>query len=628
MNKIRRTDIDSIRGFLVISVIIFHLDQTLFPKGYLAVDLFFVISGYLITKSVIKSYYKNNFNFFEYYIKRIRRILPVLLIVLLTSLLVAIIILLTSDLKKFSESLISSLGFVSNFYFWITGGYFSTSDQLKPLLHTWSLSVEEQFYLFFPFFIYIIFKISKKLNFYLCAIILISIISFSVNIFLISKGHRDAIFFLFPARIWQFGLGVFFAFLPNIIIKNLWIDLLYLLIAIFLILFNFVYIVDYLPNATLMCLGVALILYKKDNKRNFLSNIFKFKPLIFIGLISYNLYLWHWPIISIFKYVYMGQLTLSIMIISVIITTTLSILSWRFVEQPFLYKHSIKKVLLFVAIGYFILTTLSITIILSKDLPSRYEKFPNLLANSIGSTYTCSIKEYIKFGDTYACLINPKSQLKNKNIIFGNSHAFMYGWALKNHWLNKKQGGLIIQMNTCLPFIDKNISIKCLNKAKAYYNSIIQSDDLKNIIIGFHWQENKLVDVHGDIFSDKKFNYTKKSIDNLITQLKNNNKNVFLIGPIDIPNKDFSSQLSREIIFKNKKNYKLFKSRNEFDKKYNYILEYYVKKLDKNFLQPHRLLCNKINCYFADDNGSYFSDSNHLSYHGAMKTSTIFKIID
>ena len=183
MNKIRRTDIDSIRGFLVISVIIFHLDQTLFPKGYLAVDLFFVISGYLITKSVIKSYYKNNFNFFEYYIKRIRRILPVLLIVLLTSLLVAIIILLTSDLKKFSESLISSLGFVSNFYFWITGGYFSTSDQLKPLLHTWSLSVEEQFYLFFPFFIYIIFKISKKLNFYLCAIILISIISFSVNIF-------------------------------------------------------------------------------------------------------------------------------------------------------------------------------------------------------------------------------------------------------------------------------------------------------------------------------------------------------------------------------------------------------------------------------------------------------------
>ena len=168
----------------------------------------------------------------------------------------------------------------------------------------------------------------------------------------------------------------------------------------------------------------------------------------------------------------------------------------------------------------------------------------------------------------------------------------MYGWALKNHWLNTKQGGLIIQMNTCLPFIDKNISIKCLNKAKAYYNSIIQSDDLKNIIIGFNWHENKLVDVHGDIFSDKKFNYTKKAI------------------------------------YKKKKNYKLFKSRNEFDKKYNYIIEYYEKKLDKNFLQPHRLLCNKINCYFADDNGSYFSDSNHLSYHGAMKTSSIFKIID
>ena len=135
MNKSRRVDIDFLRGVAVISVIIFHLDPAFFPRGYLGVDLFFVISGYLITKSILKSYRSNSFKFSQFYLRRIKRILPVLLVVLFVSTFFALIILLTSDLKRFTESLISSLGFVSNFYFWITGGYFSTNDQLKPLLH-------------------------------------------------------------------------------------------------------------------------------------------------------------------------------------------------------------------------------------------------------------------------------------------------------------------------------------------------------------------------------------------------------------------------------------------------------------------------------------------------------------
>ena len=154
MIKNRRSDIDTLRGISVISVIIFHIDSLIFPNGYLGVDLFFVISGYVITKSILKSLKNKTFSFSRFYLKRARRILPALLFVLLISLIVAIIILLTADLKRFSESLISSLGFVSNFYFWLTGGYFSTNDQLKPLLHLWSLSVEEQFYLFFPIFFY------------------------------------------------------------------------------------------------------------------------------------------------------------------------------------------------------------------------------------------------------------------------------------------------------------------------------------------------------------------------------------------------------------------------------------------------------------------------------------------
>ncbi len=628
MNKTRRVDIDSLRGLSVISVIIFHLDHSYFPNGYLGVDLFFVISGYVITKSIIKKYYEGNFKFTEFYLKRIRRIFPVLLVVLISSLLVGIFLLLISDLKNFSESLLTSLGFISNFYFWITGGYFSTNDQLKPLLHLWSLSVEEQFYLFFPIFLYLLFKISKKINFYLVSIVLISLFSFFIDVFLISKGHTDAIFFLFPARVWQFGLGIYFALLTNIQLKDIWIDRLYLLIAFILIIFNFIYKISFLPDATLMSLGTAMILYRKDNKKNILSKLFSFKPLIFIGLISYSLYLWHWPVISFSKYVYIEELTFGIIFFCIATIFLLSFLSWKLIEQPFLHTFSIKKVLTFVSISYLCLVFFTIIIIYSNNFPSRYDKFPNLLASSLGSTYTCPLKDYRKFGNNYACLINSKVEEDSRNIIFGNSHAYMYGWGLNDHWLESNQKGYIIQMDSCFPFIDKNISIKCIKKAEDYFKTIINSQNIKNVIIGFNWHRKEFVDKKGETFSDKNFDIIKKSTDNLIYQLQKYNKNVYLMGPIDIPNKLFASELSRSIIFKNLKNYELYNSKKNFDLKYSKVIDYYEYKLKNNFLKPHSQLCKGARCYFADENGSFFSDAHHLSYYGSIKMKNLFKNIN
>ena len=162
MKNVRRTDIDTLRAISVIAVIIYHFDKSFFPYGYLGVDIFFVISGYVITRSILRKLKENKFKFTDFYYRRIKRILPVLLVVLLATFFFANIIFLTADLKRFLESLISSLGFISNFYFWITGGYFSTNDQLKPLLHLWSLSVEEQFYIFFPIVIYFVTRFIKN----------------------------------------------------------------------------------------------------------------------------------------------------------------------------------------------------------------------------------------------------------------------------------------------------------------------------------------------------------------------------------------------------------------------------------------------------------------------------------
>ena len=183
--------------------------------------------------------------------------------------------------------------------------------------------------------------------------------------------------------------------------------------------------------------------------KNILSKVFNIKPLVYIGLISYSLYLWHCIVISFSKYVFIDELTFGIMFFCIITIFLLSSLSWKLVEQPFLYKYSIKKVLTFVSLTYLGLTFLTIIIIFSKTFPSRYDQFPNLLANSLGSTYTCSLKDYRKFGNHFVCLINSKNKADSKSIIFGNSHAYMYGWGLKDYWKDKNQKGYIIQMDGC-----------------------------------------------------------------------------------------------------------------------------------------------------------------------------------
>ena len=624
MNSIRRTDIDTLRAVSVISVIIYHINNTIFPNGYLGVDLFFVISGYVITKSIFKNIKNNNFSFYRFYLRRAKRILPVLLVVLIATLIFSYIILLTADFKRFTESLISSLGFVSNFYFWITGGYFSTNDHLKPLLHLWSLSVEEQFYLFFPVFIYVVYKFFNKLKYYLISAIIISVISYYLNFIFLS--HTDTVFFLFPTRIWQFGIGVIFALAPNIKFKNLWMDSFYLLLAILLIIFNFIYSINFLPDATIMCLGLGLILFKEVNEKNFVFNIFKIKFLVFIGLISYSLYLWHWPIISLLKYISVDFPQTNLIFAACIIIFILSVITRKYIEEPFLNTYQDTKTIKFISFNYIMLLIFSILIVSLKNIPSRYDKFPNLLAEAINSTYDCPQIMYRKFENTYGCYVNDDLEKPLKNILLGNSHAFMYGWPFREHLKTTNQKGIILQFS-CLPFIDKNSSTSCLKKARLRFNAIISSKDSKNVLIGLTWSSDRLVDERGNIYLDKDFEIRKKSINYLVDKLKENNKNIYLIGPISTPDYDFASDYSRRFIF-NKQKGEMKKPREEFEKNYSAILIYFEKKLGNNFLQPHKLLCDDSNCFFADNEGSYFSDSNHLSKYGSMKMLQLFKKIN
>ena len=300
----------------------------------------------------------------------------------------------------------------------------------------------------------------------------------------------------------------------------------------------------------------------------------------------------------------------------------MSVFSWKFIEQPYIYKYSNAQSIKFILINFFLLLLVSVFILLHNNIPSRYEKYPNLLAQSIKSSYDCPPIKYKKYYSTYGCYINSKSSENPQNILFGNSHAYMYGWPFIKYMKDTNMSGIILQFS-CLPFIDKNTSVGCLSKARERYNSIISSKKNENVFIGLTWYSNELIDEKGKKYSDNNFEHRQKSLDLLIKELKKNKKNVILIGPTPKPSYDFASEYSRQLIFNGDK-YKLDENREIFDGQYADIIKYYENKLGKNFIQPHKKLCDDKKCYFADKNGAFFSDGSHLSKYGSMKMLPLF----
>lgn len=625
MKSNRRTDIDSLRAISIISVIIYHLDSSFFPLGYLGVDIFFIISGFLISKIIIKKFEENNFNLIEFYIRRAKRILPAFVFMLLFIFFLSPFILLSSDLKFLNESLIAAIFFIPNVYFWITGGYFGTEDALKPLLHTWSLGIEEQFYIFFPVIFFLILKKINILKNKILIVFILSFFSYLLNYYFEKKGHFDPNFFLLPMRVWEFGIGVLASLFLSKKIKNNYISNIVIIASVFLIIINFIYIIPGIPKATLLAFGCFFILVFQIDQKNILFKIINFKIISLTGLISYSLYLWHWPIITFFKYTYFFKLSPGFLIFCVILIYSISFFSWKYIEKPFLIEKIkfYKFKILFITLFFLIFSSYSL--MKYENFPSRFKEFPNNLSKAVGSTYHCSLLDYVKFGDTYACLINRSIKSEPEIILFGNSHAHMYGWALKDLLIENVKKGLSIPLNECLPTIDKNKDYDCLVKVKKYYESIVKDNRIKTVIIGLTWHSLVLVDENNNLYSTSEDR--NKSLIFLIEELKKNNKKVFLIGPILTPKYNLASIVSRSLVYKNSEVYKLYEPIEKFDTAYLNDINFFKNKLGEYFLLPHKYLCDDSKCYFVDKISSNYSDDNHLSKYGSLKMKNLMSII-
>ena len=270
-NVFFRDDIQGLRGLAILSVAIFHFFPNLLPNGFLGVDLFFVISGYLITTIIIRDLNKNNFSFFNFYIKRFKRIYPSILLLLLTFSLIFFFFLLPVDLKNFFNSVLSTLFFIPNIYFWLNGGYFGSVSELKPMLHMWSLGVEIQFYIFFPIFLILLFRYFKKNIIFL--FILCIIFSYLLNLYLINIDGANLAFFMLPNRIWEFLIGGLVAIIPTFRLNSL----LYLIIYYFFLITLFFLIfldfnIDLIFRSTFLILSLFFLIYfGKVNQSSYYS---------------------------------------------------------------------------------------------------------------------------------------------------------------------------------------------------------------------------------------------------------------------------------------------------------------------------------------------------------------------
>lgn len=630
-----RPEIDGLRAIAVISVILYHtqfilFDEEIFKGGFIGVDIFFVISGYLISSIIFKEFQiTGSFSFKNFYERRIRRILPALLAVMVLSFPIAWLYLLPKNFVEYSESILYSLGFSSNFYFWSLGGnYEDTNSLLKPFLHTWSLSVEEQFYIVFPIVILITYKFLKK---YLISII---ILGFFLSLFISdfgSKNYPGSTFYFLPTRGWELLAGSilsYFEIKNGHRGKNTSLNLLMPTVGILLVIHSIFFFNDQMNHPSLSTIspiiGVCLIIWFSE-KNEIVTKILSSKIFVGIGLISYSLYLWHYPILAFDKISDFSEEGFFNKLIITFLIIFFSICSYYLVERPARNKNSsFKKIILSLFVTFIVLISINYNVINNNGYSSR---LPEIISRNLN-------KSNNKKDEIFDIKLSP-----NKKIyLIGDSHVFNLDLELKLILNKNNYNYHSYIVNECIyfPGFDR-IRIKTNKKTNLCSNnyfSKVEKDLLaqKDAIFIFGGRFPVVLEKRffnnqeGGVEDDKPWKYEFKSngkfknINNSFRQsllkLSQNNK-IILIYPIpevgwDIQQKVFN-KFPENII---STSYEVYKNRT----KSSFELLNSIKGKNIFRVYPHKVFCNIIiegRCMTHDEKDIFYTDSNHTSIKGS-----------
>jgi peptidoglycan/LPS O-acetylase OafA/YrhL len=516
-----RKDIDGLRALAVLSTIAYHAFPNLVSGGFVGVDIFFVISGFLITKIIIENLESNSFSFREFYFRRARRIFPALFLVLVTCYGFGWFVLYASEFKVVGEHIAASAGFVQNFILLNEIAYFERGVDTKPLIHLWSLSIEEQFYLLWPAMIWIFYKARINL---LGAILILVLISFAINIYSIKSDPITA-FYSPLSRFWELLVGALWASISlrnSQELKHLsqavlnvfsWVGLLLITIAIFLISDK-----NSFPGwwALLPTIGAALLISANSEasvNKLFLSN----HVMVWLGVISYPLYLWHWILLSYGQIISAGKLSDFHKIALILVAIALAYLTHRYWES--LFRHKGKKVAVLLIALMTLIGYQGWSAYVRDGLDFRHKYILDLHGGRPSHTDKACLQEFAHYKPTFC-----RWSYVDKNIetvLIGDSIAHNYFSGLERYYSNISKGFAMIGWPGTQPFLKKseaeNDSLETGYKMNQLIISLARDKKVKTVILGFREMAVN--------------NLEKAQLERTIKFLKDNGKQVILISP-------------------------------------------------------------------------------------------------
>lgn len=623
-----RQEIDGLRAVAVLPVILFHAGFSWFSGGYVGVDVFFVISGYLITSILVDELDKGTFSIVSFYERRARRILPALFFVMLCCLPFAWIWMVPTQFQDFSKALTAISLFSSNVLFWKQSGYFAPAAEENPLLHTWSLGVEEQFYIIFPVILLFLWRFGRRPVFY-------SVIALTALSLLAAEwGWRNspsANFYLLPTRAWELGAGALCALLlarralkPSTTLS---------LAGLGLILYSILFFDENVPFPSLYTLvpvigTVLIVLY--GSASTLTARLLSQKVLVGVGLISFSAYLWHQPLLAFARIKSTSSPEWPLMAGLSMLSLVLALFSWKYVEAPFRKRGAMgsrKTIFIASAVASFGFITTGMYGDATDGLPARLNLTPmqqDYLATARKSSYRkqCHSNNSYAIPPEQACQYN---QLNGSVAVFGDSHAVELAYAVAQT-LDAATGVQHFSFSGCAPAYLSNADTPCATWTRKTVDYLARHDTIRQVVIIYR--------IHAALWGDHRDSYP--ALPNSTTAEERHERLRSLEAMLDVlvqagKQVIYVAQAPELPFFIDQEVYRLGGSpkviqgvnRDWWERRTAYFKRHFSPAESVAVIRPESLLCDNETCFAGQNGKAFYFDDDHLSLEGALKVAEL-----
>ena len=650
-----RADVDGLRAVAVLSVVLYHADLSIVSGGYVGVDVFFVISGFLITRIIVGEIAENRFSIAGFYERRIRRIFPALFATLLVTFVLCSLLLLPDDFVSLAESAVAATLFVSNIHFWSTSDYFAPASEFNPLLHTWSLAVEEQFYILHPILLMLILGYAHRwLRPLLVAGVVVSLgCCIGLTIY-----NPETAFYLIPSRAWELFLGALIAIgaVPAVPVRFRGIEAALGMGCIALAVLGFTDRTPFPGAAALVpCLGAASIIHAGQSGDSLTARILSLKPVVFVGLISYSLYLWHWPALVMPKYFFVStKLPAWVVAVALMLAMLLATLSWRYIERPFRDRRRFDRTKIFYAGGATMLAAIALCgpVLVSGGFPGRFGDATLALAAASGDRDQIGPKCLSLRVDRLlvepTCLIGQRDPAEISFLLWGDSHAEAIMPAVSKAAADAGRTGVFIGRGACPPLIGITRASGGQRYACPTFNQLVlelvrDSPSLEIVLLAARWALSSegmrykgepgttvfIVDAESNeiSFPENRAAF-HRGLRRTLAELHGLGRQVVLIGPVPEVGWHVPKMLAMRSYTGVER--RIRPTGQEFHDRQAFALDALAAlggHYNTSFVFPHDYLCAQEPCVIESEGRPLYRDDDHLSRFGARALSGLFEPI-